>query len=969
VTAVARDAGAKIVYLVNPDNITAFDKDGKPVTAPSGAYNFKTLLTTADNSGTISVAQKLNYTYVAVLKFIVQANVTNPDRFIPLSNASVTVNIIPVPRDGSETLYFYKPVNSQNNKVVNITFFETQTPGAMVTQFGAVYIKNNLVYPVNYSVGANNDPNNLLSLEPTTGFLRVNKNVSYDALPSPKILTYEVIARAPSPSSLSATVTANVIVRSINENKPVFTSNTYNFSVLENVPRDFLVGKVHADLGIPVVIQYTLSGSPLDFSINPDTGDIKVLNPLDAERRSLYDLTVTTVDKSGVLQNVNARVLIYVLDVNDNAPVFISYPYDSRVLDTTPPNATLIQVRAVDPDLSQTNIRYTIVGGNDKGYFVIDPVTGEIRPSMNLSGAALPTPYVLNVSASDSGNPPLTSFTNVNILIRNLSQDGGPPGFYSPNDGTIFQVYEDRVNEFVTQVRAYSNRLQYPNITYGLFDLPQNIEANKKFILNATTGNLTTNGPLNRTEQRTYSLVIQALDSGVPSLISKRSITVELYSDKPPTFTACSGNFSELMVTAHTPELQRTGNNVTTVTACSNDITPKIYYYITAGNESYLNITSNNPPFGINKETGRIFTMSVLKWLDSPIITINVTASNDSFGPASALGTPGATIMVKVYIDGEDNDGPHFDPNPDKPSFCRGIGLKVTQGILDITGYNVQVKQFYAGDCDSPENRGHTFSLSVIQFFPPDNADTATLVPDAFVIDPVTGMVYTHRNSYREFTDGTFTMKVTATDKKGRTAVAELRVYIIRESQRLRYVFNDRPKKVNASIDPFVGTLNTALNQRNGSDRLMVPDGPLRIHINEEAELEFDKSDLCFHVTEKERVLSIVEVQKLYSELPINPYTIYSQYGVINGTKSTPEPCNVKITTMWWSGYYFLWWLLIALALFIFLIALILIICVCVYWPISRRNYFKSRPYVVLDDPPMAPASDFEWQQTIHRVD
>jgi len=970
VMAVAPDAKAKFVYIVNPDNITAFDQFGNSVTTSSGTYNYKTLLSTGDTNGVISVAQKLNYSYVATIKFIVQANITNPDRPIPMSEAAVIVNIVPSGSGGgSESLTFYKPINSRTTTVVNLTLFETQTPGGEITQFGAVYIKNNNnpLTVTDYRIGTNNDPNNLLALDQTTGILKVNKNISYDALPLPKILTYEIIARAPSPSTVSSTVTANVLIRSIDENKPVFTYTVYNFSIYENATRDMFVGKVHADLKIPGTIQYRLSGSPMDFSINPDSGDITVLNPLDSERQSLYVLTVTTIDRLGVLQSVNAMVIINVLDLNNKAPVFLYYPYDVSVLDTTPSNSTLIQVRAYDPDISHTKITYTIVGGNDKGLFTIDPDTGVIRPSKNMTGFAQSTPYSLNVSATDSGFPaPLTSYTNVNILIRNLSQDGGPPGFYSPDDGAIFKVYEGRPDELVTQVRAYSNRLLYPNITYGLYDLPQNIEANKHFILNDTTGFLTTNGRLNMTEQRTYSLVIQALDSGVPSLISRRSITIQVYSDKPPTFTACSGNFSELMVSAHTLEQQPTGNPVITVTACSNDIDPKIYYYITAGNESYLNISTNNPPFGINKNTGLIFTTNVLKWLDSPIIFINVTASNDSFGPATALNTPGATITVKVYIDGQDNDGPHFDPNPDLPSFCRGIGLKVTQGILDITGYNVQVKQFYAGDCDSPENRAHTFSLSVIQFFPPDNPNTATQVPDAFIIDPLTGWVYTHRNSYREFTDGIFTMKVVATDKKGRTAVAELRVYIIRESQRLRYVFDQTPKKVNSSIDPFVGTINTALNQQNGSDRLMVPD-ILRLHVNQVAELEFDKSDLCFHVTEKERVLSIKEVQTLYVNLPLND--TYTRYGVIRSTKVTPEPCNVKVTTRWWSGYWFLWWLLIALALFIFVIALILIICVCIYWPISRRNYFKSRPYVVLDDPPMAPASDFEWQQTIHRVD
>ncbi|KAK2138135.1 hypothetical protein NP493_8722g00000 [Ridgeia piscesae] len=39
--------------------------------------------------------------------------------------------------------------------------------------------------------------------------------------------------------------------------------------------------------------------------------------------------------------------------------------------------------------------------------------------------------------------------------------------------------------------------------------------------------------------------------------------------------------------------------------------------------------------------------------------------------------------------------------------------------------------------------------------------------------------------------------------------------------------------------------------------------------------------------------------------------------------------CEVKVTTRWWSGYWYLWWILIAFALFILLVSLILICCIC----------------------------------------
>jgi hypothetical protein len=44
------------------------------------------------------------------------------------------------------------------------------------------------------------------------------------------------------------------------------------------------------------------------------------------------------------------------------------------------------------------------------------------------------------------------------------------------------------------------------------------------------------------------------------------------------------------------------------------------------------------------------------------------------------------------------------------------------------------------------------------------------------------------------------------------------------------------------------------------------------------------------------------------------------------------QRCEVKTTTKWWSGYWYLWWLLIALALFILLCSITFIIVICYMW-------------------------------------
>ena len=65
------------------------------------------------------------------------------------------------------------------------------------------------------------------------------------------------------------------------------------------------------------------------FAVNPDSGWITLLTPLDREARSFYNLSVIVWDtpdrlgrKSDMSLTSTTSVLITVTDVNDNAPTF-----------------------------------------------------------------------------------------------------------------------------------------------------------------------------------------------------------------------------------------------------------------------------------------------------------------------------------------------------------------------------------------------------------------------------------------------------------------------------------------------------------------------------------------------------------------------------------------------------------------------------------------------------------------------
>jgi len=96
------------------------------------------------------------------------------------------------------------------------------------------------------------------------------------------------------------------------------------------------------------------------------------------------------------------------MDVNDNSPVVISPPSNTSfklVPLSAIPGSVVAEVFAVDIDTGMNaELKYTIVSGNNKGLFRIDPVTGNIT----LEEKPAPTDVGLHrlvVNISDLGYP------------------------------------------------------------------------------------------------------------------------------------------------------------------------------------------------------------------------------------------------------------------------------------------------------------------------------------------------------------------------------------------------------------------------------------------------------------------------------------------------------------------------------------------------------------------------------------
>lgn len=102
---------------------------------------------------------------------------------------------------------------------------------------------------------------------------------------------------------------------------------------------------------------------------------------MDREQQAVYSLTLKAVDQ-GLPRRLTATgtVVVSVLDINDNPPVFEYRDYGATVSEDVLIGTEVLQVYAVSRDIeANAEITYSIMSGNEHGKFSIDSRTGNLR--------------------------------------------------------------------------------------------------------------------------------------------------------------------------------------------------------------------------------------------------------------------------------------------------------------------------------------------------------------------------------------------------------------------------------------------------------------------------------------------------------------------------------------------------------------------------------------------------------------
>ncbi|KAM4709804.1 protocadherin Fat 1 [Discoglossus pictus] len=324
----------------------------------------------------------------------------------------------------------------------------------------------------------------------------------------------------------------------VNDNAPEFSADPYTVTVFENTePKAPLtrVQAVDADAGLNHKVQYSLVNSAEgQFSIDELSGIISLEKPLDRELQAVYTLTVKATDQ-GLPRKLSsvASVVVSVLDINDNPPVFEHHEYGSTHSEDVAIGTEVLQVYATSRDIeANAEITYKIVSGNEQGKFSINPVTGILFIIENLDFETSPE-YYLTVEATDGGTPPLSDVATLNINVTDVN-DNSP--IFSQNTYTAV-IGEDAVSgQSVMMVIA--DDADGPLNSHIRYSITNGNQGNT-FIIDPVRGEVKVNKLLDREKVSGYTLTIQAEDNGSPPRHNTTTVNIDVsdVNDNPPVFS------------------------------------------------------------------------------------------------------------------------------------------------------------------------------------------------------------------------------------------------------------------------------------------------------------------------------------------------------------------------------------------------------------------------------------------------
>ncbi|XP_036380432.1 protocadherin alpha-3-like isoform X11 [Megalops cyprinoides] len=333
------------------------------------------------------------------------------------------------------------------------------------------------------------------------------------------------------PRSGSLQIIVNVM--DFNDNSPAFSKPLYKVQIYENIPHGTSILKLNAtdtDEGINSQIIYSLvNHGNVDvnqmFAIEPDSGEITVKGNIDYEENAAFEIRVQAQDKGHPPRSSACKVLIEVLDVNDNAPEISVTSLKSTVREDVKTGTAVALITVSDKDGGKNGIVKCQIPG---------ALPFKLQSSYNnyyslVVGGPLDresaSQYNMTIIATDEGTPPLSSTSVITVHVSDVNDNA--PRFPEP-DINVYVKENGPVGGVLCTLSAVDPDVnENARITYSLCENSlKGSPASTAVNVNSVSGEISSLQSFNYEEIKTFQFQVQATDSGVPPLSSNVTVNV-----------------------------------------------------------------------------------------------------------------------------------------------------------------------------------------------------------------------------------------------------------------------------------------------------------------------------------------------------------------------------------------------------------------------------------------------------------
>ncbi|XP_016128875.1 protocadherin beta-16-like isoform X10 [Sinocyclocheilus grahami] len=339
---------------------------------------------------------------------------------------------------------------------------------------------------------------------------------------------------------LSGTVQIHVTVLDINDNAPVFTQKVYKAILTENALKGSKLTTVSAtdvdDGSNGYVTYYIASKDDIVrnmFIIDQYSGEVTLNGLVDFEKASHYQIDIQAKDQGGLSDS--CKLIIDVLDINDNKPVISLLSMSNSVSEDSTPGTVVAMMKVDDADSGVNGQIHCII--NDNIPFALT------SPSSNFISLRIEqqldrerdAEYNISVTCSDQGVPVLSSSASLFLQISDVN-DNAPVFEKSHYEACVLENNKPGLSIFTVKA-SDADWNQNARVSYILEDSTVNgVSVSSYVSVHPDSGLITAVRSFDYEQLKDFHFRVKAQDGGSPPLSSNVTvkITIKDQNDNAP---------------------------------------------------------------------------------------------------------------------------------------------------------------------------------------------------------------------------------------------------------------------------------------------------------------------------------------------------------------------------------------------------------------------------------------------------